>query len=201
MIRDRLPQSIDRPGKRCIRILQHPVDTPCTYTFGIEAMAEIWDGKAIGKGQAGPSAVDLALHMGMRPSYPGYCFETRARRDGYKHPGEDGQYFPQEIVQGDAPWAQLPEVLFSGFDIPQMLSVVGERLPGLDLKVSDNAGWYFCEFEFFSSLANALLKHNSKNALYLHVPLHRDDDAISTGARVAVEFITAAVEELEGAEP
>lgn len=129
MIRDELPQTVDRPGKQRIRILRHPVDTPCTYDWGIEAMDEIWSGKAVAVGEVAPAEIDLALHMGMRPRYPGYCFETGARREGYKHPGEDGKYYPRELVDGNGPWAQLPEYLYSGFNIEQIISSVGDRLP------------------------------------------------------------------------
>jgi hypothetical protein len=101
----------------------------CIYDWGIKAMDEIWSRKAIAAGEMGHVEIDPALHMGMRPRYCNYYFETGAGREGYEPPREDGKYYPRELVDGSGPWAQLPEYLCSGFNAEHIISSVGDRLP------------------------------------------------------------------------
>ncbi|KAH7251182.1 hypothetical protein BKA59DRAFT_452429 [Fusarium tricinctum] len=129
-IRDRLPSIILRAGKLDIRIFRYPVDTPCTYDFGIQAMDEIWSGKAVGSGETMPTQrVDLALHLGMRPSYPGYCIETHVRKNVCKQAGEDGQGFHVSMVEVGGPWAELPDCLYSNFNMEGLKTSLVRRTP------------------------------------------------------------------------
>ncbi|KAJ3493112.1 hypothetical protein NLG97_g4941 [Lecanicillium saksenae] len=227
LIRDALPPVIPRTMRPSIKVYRYAIDTPCTYKFSIHAMDDIWSGRAVGIGESLPvDPVHIALHLGMRPSHPGYCIEARARKEGYEKSGEDGLPFPAQMIEAGGPWAELPDWLYSDFDMNALKDALSETLPvsifyffwycvvvigtsggnadlstpplqEVDVVVSQNAGAYFCEFELWSSLANGLLKHGSRDAIFLHVPKDRSAAAIDTGANVAIEVIKAAVAQME----
>ncbi|KAF5587784.1 pyroglutamyl peptidase type I [Fusarium subglutinans] len=172
-IRDELLSVISRPKKPDIIIHHFPINSSCSYEFHIKTKDEIWSGEFI------PGRIDLVLHMGMRSSYPGYCLETRARKSGYKRNGKDGTPYPVAMIE------------------PERKELISFYLKDANIKVSQNAGEYFCEFEFWSCLASAYLKRQCRDVIFLHVPNDRSAEAIQKGAMVAQGVIQAAVEEIE----
>jgi hypothetical protein len=104
-------------------------------------MDEIWSGKAVGSGETMPTQrVDLALHLGMRPSYPGYCIETHARKNVCKQAGEDGQGFHVSMVEVGGPWAELPDCLYSNFNMEGLKTSLVRRIPASTMYSSMDKG-------------------------------------------------------------
>ncbi|KAK0706138.1 hypothetical protein B0T26DRAFT_862104 [Lasiosphaeria miniovina] len=182
MIRDALPAAITRPGAEPIKITKHPDNVQCSYGPCTQLIESVWN-------HPNNKKVDLAVHIGMNPPFPGFYFETRARRDGFAALGHDGLPFPKELTAPGGQWADLPAELRPGFD---MLRVRGEVVArGAQITVSDDAGLYFCEFQLLTSLAAVRDRPERGHAVFLHVPEDKSEKDISLGRDVAVEFITA----------
>lgn len=133
MIRDILPRQIVRSGKPTITIIKYPDDTLCIYLWMIEAVKKILSGdRALYQGQVPdgdtPFTPDLILHLGMTDS-PFFEFYEFARKDGYLEPGEDGVYYPQELLVKGGEWSELPDKLFTMIDMNQMRDKVLQKLP------------------------------------------------------------------------
>lgn len=133
MIRDILPRQIVRSGKPTINIIKYPDDTPCIYLWMIEAVKKILSGdRALYRGQVPdgdtPFTPDLILHLGMTDS-PFFEFYEFARKDGYLEPGEDGVYYPYELLAKGGEWSELPDKLFAMIDMNQMRDKVLQKLP------------------------------------------------------------------------
>lgn len=123
LVRDALPDVIERPGKKNIRILKYYRDTLDTYTDVRFVSNDIWGGKrsrflpAPRSGEKEEHVdVDFILHLGMialgwDPDQ--FRFETTARRDGYKLPGDDGKLVDSEYLKS----LGLPEVLSTALDV------------------------------------------------------------------------------------
>lgn len=63
----------------------------------------------------------------------------------------------------------------------------------IDVRVSEDAGRYLCDFIYYSSLAH-LWKHNEeRRVVFLHVPVDSDAKAIATGVEALEELIRAVV--------
>ncbi|KAH8696265.1 hypothetical protein BGW36DRAFT_380580 [Talaromyces proteolyticus] len=58
-----------------------------------------------------------------------------------------------------------------------------------DIRISEDAGRYLCEFIFYSSLALALEEGQDQSVLFFHVPSATDDAALELGNKVAVALI------------
>ncbi|KAI0548142.1 hypothetical protein F4679DRAFT_334616 [Xylaria curta] len=201
MIRDLVPFRIDRPGKRSIHILKYPIDVPCNYQKIIEITQRIWSGDGLVSGNQGNDKRTLkpafALHMGMRSSYPGFCVETFARRDGYSELGDEGDPFPSELFETGGLWEGFPSKLYSDLNISQITSTVSHMVPGVDIKVSDNCGLYFCEFELFATLAELRRQNLPAKAVFLHVPTDKRPEAIQLGVRIVEAIVQAIVDHHE----
>ncbi|KAG4415581.1 hypothetical protein IFR04_011301 [Cadophora malorum] len=131
MVRGALPSRIDRAGKPPIVILKYPEGVLCSYDFVTNMMQKIWGGRA-------PEEISLALHMGMRDSHPEettYCLEQLGHKTGYKQPGDDGRQFPEALIEEGGPWHELPDVLYSDFDLQATRSRIANALPALLLSV------------------------------------------------------------------
>jgi pyroglutamyl-peptidase len=68
----------------------------------------------------------------------------------------------------------------------------------LNLRVSEDAGHYLCDFIYFSSLAHLWKQQRPKKVVFLHVPLHSDEQSIKRGVELVLTLIRSLVEsELE----
>ena len=122
LVRDALPDVIERPGKKKIRVLKYYRDTLDTYTDVRFVSNDIWGGNrsrflpAAQPGEEEHVDVDFILHLGMialgwDPNQ--FRFETLARRDGYKLPGDDGKHVDSDYLKS----LGLPEFLSTSLDI------------------------------------------------------------------------------------
>jgi len=62
-----------------------------------------------------------------------------------------------------------------------------------DVRISEDAGRYLCDFIYYSSLAHLTKKDEKRRAVFLHVPVDSDAAAVKTGVEVTIELIRAMV--------
>lgn len=65
--------------------------------------------------------------------------------------------------------------------------------PGADLRISNDAGRYACEFILYTSLAQAFQEGRDRNVAFFHVPPSCKEEDIEYGRNVAIAFIKALV--------
>ena len=135
MVRDALPEVIEREDKRKIRIFKYARVTRDTYEDVRRVSKEIWGGQRslfLPKPQSDETEekldVSLILHLGMvalgwRPDQ--FRFETVARRDGYELPGDDGQHVDSKELEE----LGLPKTLATSFDVKAAWRKVKEKYP------------------------------------------------------------------------
>ncbi|KAM7214562.1 hypothetical protein V8F06_010044 [Rhypophila decipiens] len=178
LVRDALPDVIQRPGKRDIRILKYYRDTLDTCDDAEDQHVDI----------------DLILHMGMIAlgwDHKQFRFETVARRDGYELPGDDGKHVDSAHLKA----LGLPETLSTSLDVEAAWHQVKKEHPDVITSVSHDAGLYFCEFRLYSSLAEPYLVkefgHKKGRVVFEHLPQAHRPEAIDLARDVTVSYITA----------
>ncbi|KAK1146402.1 hypothetical protein N8T08_003189 [Aspergillus melleus] len=60
---------------------------------------------------------------------------------------------------------------------------------GTDVRISDDAGRYLCEFIYYTSLSHAFREGQDRNVVFFHVPAACGDDAIREGKEAAIALI------------
>ncbi|OBT60956.1 hypothetical protein VE03_09762 [Pseudogymnoascus sp. 23342-1-I1] len=204
LVRDALPDVIQRPEKKDIRILKYARDTRDTYEDVRRVSKDIWGGQRTMfsrmpglEEKEGHVDVDLILHLGMvalgwRTDM--FRFETMARRDGYKLPGDDGQFVNSDYLQK----LGLPTSLETSFDVEAGWRKVKEKFPDTPSCVSDDAGLYFCEFRLYSSLAEPLLtpsfREKSGRVVFEHLPQDHSTEGIALARDITVTFVAGLVD-------
>ena len=135
MVRDALPEVIERVDKKTIRIFKYARVTRDTYEDVRRVSKEIWGGQRslfLPKPRPGETEekldVSLILHLGMVALGWGpdqFRFETVSRRDGYELPGDDGQYVNSKELKE----LGLPKTLATSFDVEAAWRKVREQFP------------------------------------------------------------------------
>lgn len=64
----------------------------------------------------------------------------------------------------------------------------------MDLRISDDAGHYLCDFIYYSSLAHLWKQQRSRKLTFLHVPADASAHSVELGRELAVNLIRAMVE-------
>jgi pyrrolidone-carboxylate peptidase len=64
----------------------------------------------------------------------------------------------------------------------------------LDLRISEDAGHYLCDFIYFSSLAHLEKAGERRNVLFLHVPSDASEHSIATGRELLLQLVRSVVE-------
>lgn len=131
MIKDALPDQLVVNNDHIIQVFKYTENVVCEYDHVLHLMPKVWSGqrhlyKPHRDPQEPPIQVDLVLHIGMNPDYDGFALETRARRDGYEQPGQDGRPLPTSTLKG------LPSELHPAFDLDGVLKRVEQRVPVSD---------------------------------------------------------------------
>ncbi len=133
MVRDAMPDIIERHKAGPIKIVKYPHDIESHYSEVMRVIPELWRGKlSVFDPKCPPNQmihIDLMLHIGMRRSENCYCFEKKARRDGYEKPGSDGVQLPPGNAERGGIWEGLPEVLEPALDIELAGGRVAKELP------------------------------------------------------------------------
>ncbi|KAL8941686.1 MAG: hypothetical protein Q9216_002099 [Gyalolechia sp. 2 TL-2023] len=137
---------------------------------------------------------DFVLHIGMAAPRKYYTVETCAHRDGYVARDEAGQ-----SLDGDTFWRdeyEAPEILRPGFDTDDVWRRWKSELMGVDIRPSNDAGRFLCDFIYYTSLVEYWRRDPDvmAPAMFLHVPGRFEDLDIETGRKVALGLIAAMVE-------
>lgn len=182
-----------------VRIIQHPSPIRVSFDSVRELVPKLHDEHA--------GSIDAVLHIGMASGRKHYCIERYAHRDGYvKNKDLDGKIPPSN--EGSTIFADCPAKMTTSLDYDDILQnwqtnvhSIPEEIPGGDceIKESQDAGHYLCDYIFFNSLAHTGRKsgqmegHGStlRPVLFLHVPAESDGDMLERGTAVTVELIRA----------
>lgn len=162
---------------------------------------------------------DLIVHMGIASTRGYYSVETQAHRDNYqitdihgKIGFEDGEKLwkekglPALLKPGPAKTSSSDEsdtVASPAVSSPRIVPYPAEdhfletwksyAPPGTDIRISEDAGRYLCEFIFYTSLSEALQEGRDRASVFFHVPSWTDEQSLETGRQVAIALIKAMV--------
>lgn len=64
----------------------------------------------------------------------------------------------------------------------------------MDLRISEDAGRYLCDFIYFSSLAHLHKAGERRNVLFLHVPSEASEHSVQVGREVLLQLVRSVVE-------
>lgn len=64
----------------------------------------------------------------------------------------------------------------------------------MDLRISDDAGHYLCDFIYYSSLAHLWKQGRDRKVTFFHVPADASKGAVSTGRDLCINLIRSMVE-------
>lgn len=64
----------------------------------------------------------------------------------------------------------------------------------MDLRISNDAGHFLCDFVYYSSLAHLQKANRPRKVVFLHVPSHSTDAFIRQGRELTMNLIRAIVE-------
>jgi len=202
------------PPPREVLIHAHPSPIPVSYAGVQSELPSILEDYASKHGGKRP---DLTIHLGIAAKRSYYSVETLAHRDGYRIPDIDGLF---GYETGERIWKRegLPLTLepgpawsVSGGETETTPSPTFEISPcppdshfletwesftaskDADLRISNYAGRYLCEFIFYASLALAVQDEKPLSVIFLHVPQYLDDESLEAGREIAVALIKTMV--------
>ncbi|KAI4164947.1 MAG: hypothetical protein LQ342_001580 [Letrouitia transgressa] len=143
---------------------------------------------------------DIVLHIGMAPGRKYFTLEKRAHRNGYNAKDEDGDSLEYDTWFRDE--FNAPELLTPGFDTDDLWRRWKSELLQEDVRPSNDAGRFLCEFLYYTSLVEYWRRDPSlrRPVMFLHVPGRIEDIDIATGRKVTMGLIGAMVESLKGAD-
>ncbi|KAI1075083.1 peptidase [Whalleya microplaca] len=178
-------------GFPAVRILKLPAPIRVGYEVVRDLVPKLWDDAE--------QKVDYAIHIGMAGPQAVYSLERRGHRDGYDKKDVDGQLLGDEQRhkrEGDSwIWHDVPEELLTDLDIERIYKRWVERSPkDLKLQISEDAGRYLCDFIYFSSLAHLWKQQRPRKVVFLHVPLHPDEESLARGKELVLQLIRSIVE-------
>jgi pyrrolidone-carboxylate peptidase len=64
----------------------------------------------------------------------------------------------------------------------------------MDLRISEDAGHYLCDFIYFSSLAHLYKAGAKRKVLFLHVPSDASQHSIAIGRELLLQLVRSVVE-------
>jgi len=98
------------------------------------------------------------IHIGMASGRRYYSVERRGHRDGYIMADVDHEFLgdnERRKIQGkDWIWDGLPEEIMTDMNIDDVSIRWRAAVPNTDVRVSEDAGRYLCDFIYYSSLAH-----------------------------------------------
>ncbi|KAK5658769.1 hypothetical protein OQA88_1580 [Cercophora sp. LCS_1] len=176
-----------------IRLLVHPAPIHVSYSTVRALVPQLWSRK-----------IDYAIHIGMAGPRLFYSIERRGHRDGYAMKDVDGQFLNDQerrIKEGENwIWAGLPTELETDLVLDDVLvRWKGYCGADKDLRISEDAGRYLCDFIYYSSLAELYKRGRERNVVFFHVPCENSERNFEIGRGLLVELIRAVVESGEKA--
>ncbi|KAF0332653.1 hypothetical protein GQ607_000669 [Colletotrichum asianum] len=179
-----------------VRILVHPEAIRVNYQTVRHLVPQLWD-------PATHPRIDAVVHIGMAGPRLFYSVERRGHRDGYAFPDVDGNRLEDEErrkEQGEGwVWYGCPDEIETEFDLGDVLGRWKAHSPDRsDLRISEDAGHYLCDFIYFSSLAHLWKQQKHRRVVFLHVPSDASEEAVATGTELTIQLIRSIAEsELE----
>ncbi|KAL0939208.1 Pyroglutamyl-peptidase 1 [Colletotrichum truncatum] len=179
-----------------VRILVHPEAVRVNYQTVRALVPQLWD-------PAKHPRIDAMVHIGMAGPRLFYSIERRGHREGYAFPDVDGKLLEDEDRKKregeDWVWYGMPTELETNFDLGDVLDRwKGHSPEGSDLRISEDAGLYLCDFIYFSSLAHLWKQQKHRRVVFLHVPSDASEESVARGTELTVQLIRSIVEsELE----
>jgi len=171
-----------------VRILVHPEEIKVAYKSVRPLVPKLWESQKI----------DYMIHIGMATGRRYYSVERRGHRDGYTMKDVDGELLGDTERRKEEGenwiWHGLPDELLSDTNVDDIWRRWRTALPEFDLRVSEDAGRYLCDFIYYSSLAYLYKRDEEKRVVFLHVPVNADEAAIQKGVDITTELIRAMVQ-------
>ncbi|KAF5020640.1 hypothetical protein F66182_7347 [Fusarium sp. NRRL 66182] len=170
-----------------VRILVHPEPIRVNYRAVRELVPTFYERERI----------DVVIHIGMAGPRPFYSIERRGHRDGYKHPDVDGEKLDEEEERkpgSDWPWRGLPEEMETELALDDVLTLWQGHSSDADLRISEDAGRYLCDFIYYSSLAELWKRQRPRKTLFLHVPADASEQSVELGRDLTLNLIRSIVE-------
>ncbi|KAK4229061.1 putative pyroglutamyl peptidase [Podospora fimiseda] len=133
----------------------------------------------------------FTIHVGMAGPRAFYCIERRGHRDGYKMQDVDGHFLAPEEEFSE----ELPNELETEFDVEDVLRRWKDHSPKYtDLRISEDAGHFLCDFIYFSSLSLLWKGGKERKCLFLHVPSDTSEGAVERGRELLLQLVRGIVE-------
>ncbi|KAK3996129.1 Pyroglutamyl-peptidase 1 [Cladorrhinum sp. PSN332] len=177
--------SSSKPLLPPIRLLVHPEPIHVGYKAVRSLVPALWE----------THKPHITIHVGMAGPRAFYSIERRGHRDGYKMRDVDGHF-----LNGEEEFEQdLPEELETDLDVEEVLKKWRAFSPKYsDLRISEDAGHYLCDFIYFSSLSHLWKHGKDRKVLFLHVPSDASEGAVVRGRELLLQLVRGVVEsELE----
>jgi pyrrolidone-carboxylate peptidase len=133
------------------------------------------------------------IHIGMATSRKFYSVERRGHRDSYLMRDVDGKFL-SDTEEARKEWDGLPSELSSDININDVWQRLRATLPDFDIRISEDAGRYLCDYIYYTSLAHLFRKGEERRVIFLHVPSDSSDTAVKAGVEITLELIRAIVQ-------
>lgn len=170
-----------------VRILVYPEPIRVNYQVVRRLVPSLWETYQGRK-------VDVVIHIGMAGPRPYYCIERRGHRDGYEHTDVDGEKVDQSPGD-DWIWRGLPTEIETELDMEDILKRWKEHsAEDMDLRISEDAGRYLCDFIYYSSLSHLYKEQRERKVVFLHVPADASPANVDQGRELAINLIRSIVE-------
>jgi pyroglutamyl-peptidase len=136
---------------------------------------------------------DMILNIGMAPGRKFFTLETCAHRDGYNKKDVEGK-----TLERDTLWKEVyksPEILHTSFDTEDVWRRWKSGLVGEDVRPSNNAGHYLCDFTYYACMLEYWRRDpdGQRPCIFLHVPGGWSAEDVLRGKEVALGLIAACV--------
>jgi len=205
---------------RSISVHVHPSPIPVSYSVVRETVPTIL--KDFTHSHAGRYP-DIIIHMGIAPSREYYSVETQAHRDLYLLADIDGRSgeddgeklwrkkeFPKLLRPGPTTTTLSTAIQASTTATTTLGSVKMVAYPpndhflsnwksfippnsNTDVRISDDAGRYLCEFIFYTTMSQLLSEGRDRNVVFFHVPDSCEDGDVKRGMEAAIALIKTLV--------
>lgn len=105
----------------------------------------------------------------------------------------DGELL-SDTPEGKTEWEGLPWEILTDVNVDDVWQRWRTALPHRDIRISEDAGRYLCDYIYYSSLAQLLRKGEEKRVVFLHLPRDADDASVQAGVEITLELIRALVQ-------
>lgn len=183
-------RSVDLPP---VRILVHPEPIRVNWNEVRKVVPSFWQDEYMGH------KIDIVIHIGMAGPRHQWVIERRGHRTGYKTLDGEGNILQDQLPgmqeRDDWVWKDMPEEIQTDLDLQDILMRWQSRSPlELELRISEDAGHFLCDFIYYNSLSLLLKQQRKRNVVFFHVPCDQDEKVIQQSRELAINLIRSVVE-------